>query len=118
MLSLVILNVVTTHIRLDVDHSGSINRDDFKSNNKDVQALYDKLYSVIQHNFDFDGDMNIEPKEFFDGFVLMTWTSDRAKSRNFVPGKIGEEFHEWVCRFNEQLENMIDNLVKFIEDPK
>jgi EF-hand domain len=102
---------------LDRDGSGSIDEDDFRHSDHQTQLLYDTLYNIIRQNFDFDGDNNIEPKEFFDGFVLMAWTKPHTKARAMVAGNLGDEFNEWVTRFNEALVNLMDQLNSFIANP-
>ena len=44
----------------------------------------------------------------------MTWVKIRGQPRKVIAGTLAEEFHEWVCRFNEELEGQMDQLVAVI----
>ena len=89
--------------RLDRDGNGHLDENDFKVPVAAAHPHLDHIWQIIQENFDFDGDKIIQQKEFFDAFILMSWTKIHSSARKTVPGTIGDEFSEWVQRFNDEL---------------
>jgi hypothetical protein len=89
--------------RLDRDGNGQLDENDFKTAVAAAQPHLDHLWGTIQANFDFDGDKVIQQREFLDAFILMSWTKMHGQARKVVPGTIGDEFIDWVQRFNDEL---------------
>jgi hypothetical protein len=103
--------------RLDRDGNGHLDENDFKVPSAEAQAHLDELWSTVQANFDFDGDKVIQQREFLDAFILMSWTKVHQQARKVVPGTIGDEFAEWVQRFNDELMVQMTGLHNLIETP-
>ena len=100
--------------KLDTDKNGTLNEADFSSVVAAANTRLHQLWSVILQNFDFDGDKQVSQKEFYDGFVLMSYLHQHQQPRKSIPSNLADELDEWVARFNEELRLQTDMLSNFL----
>jgi hypothetical protein len=99
--------------KLDKDKNGSLQADDFKTDNEFANENLQKIWQKILHCCDFNDDKQVEKFEFTAHFILETLLDCKGQPLGTFKGF--KQLQDWHNSFSLKLQ---ENINQFQEDLK